>query len=165
MGLREKHLDFDLELIQIRERFYRGDIDDTKSHRSTRDVPMGYLVEDLRRMCKGDPERFVFQIVTHPKWGREMSICRDDRDLNQHFLRKAAIRLGFYWKGFGFHALRREAITSIGSVAGIGQAMNAAGHAKADMNLLYTLQDYNEQNRAIRLHQERILGKPEGKIQ
>jgi hypothetical protein len=114
---------------------------------------MGYLEEDLKRMCTGDPERFVFQVQTQPKWGRETAICRDDRDLNQHFLRKAAVALGFYWKGFGFHALRREAITSIGSVAGIGQAMNASGPHEGDMSLLYTLPDHSEQDRAIRAHQ------------
>lgn len=49
--------------------------------------------------------------------GREQGVCRDDRDLTQHFLRPIAKELGFYWKGFGFRSLRREAITAIGSVA------------------------------------------------
>jgi hypothetical protein len=80
-------------------------------------------------------------------------------------LRPIAKELGFYWKGFGFRSLRREAITAIGSVAGISQAMNAAGHSHADTSLLYTLQDLAEQDRAIRAHHERILGKPEAGIQ
>lgn len=166
LGLQEKHLDFNRNVILIRQRFFRGDLDTrTKSDKSTRDVPMGYLASDLKEMCKADPERFVFQIKTRPKWGREEGVCRDDRDLTQHFLRPTAKALGFYWKGFGFRSLRREAITAIGSVAGIGQAMKAAGHSHADTSLLYTLQDFTEQDRAIRAHQERILGKPEGGIQ
>ncbi|HEX3682154.1 MAG TPA: hypothetical protein VHU83_06380 [Bryobacteraceae bacterium] len=172
LGLQEKHLDFERGLIMVRQRFCRGDLDLAKNEKAVRDVPMGYLLPDLKRMCTGDPDAFVFRIKTKPAWGTRAgqrsepkAICRDDRDLNQHFLRPIAKALGFYWKGFGFHALRREAITAIGSVAGIGQAMSAAGHTHADMSLLYTLQDWSEQDRAIRAHQERILGKPDGGIQ
>jgi hypothetical protein len=85
--------------------------------------------------------------------------------LVQHFLRPAAIRLGFYYRGFGFRALRREAITEINSVAGIGQAMAAAGHADTDTSLLYTLQDRVKLEQAIKGFQERIAGKPEGGVQ
>lgn len=164
LGLQEKHLDFTRNMILVRQRYYRGDLDKTKNKKN-RDVPMGYLVEDLKRLTTGDPERFVFQIRTKPRWGRQEGLCRDDRDLNQHFLRPAAIELGFYTKGFGFHSLRREAITSIGSVLGIGQAMSVAGQSRVDMALLYTLQNFDEQERAIRDHQERILGKPKGDLQ
>jgi hypothetical protein len=80
-------------------------------------------------------------------------------------MRPIAKDLGFYWKGFGFRSLRREAVTAISLDAGIGQAMNAAGHTHADTSLLYTLQDLAEQERAIRAHQERILGKPAGGLQ
>jgi hypothetical protein len=65
----------------------------------------------------------------------------------------------FHWEGFGFHSLRREAVTSIGSVAGIGQAMQAAGHSTMDMSLLYTLTDFAQQDLAVRQHQQRILGR------
>lgn len=164
LGLQEKHLDFTTGIIHIRQRYRRGNLDQTKTERSERDVPMGYLAEDLKGLCKGDPERFVFQIETRPNWGRDTAICRDDRDLNQHFLRPAAKALGFYWTGFGFHSLRREAITSAGSVIGIGQAMNLAGHSKVDMSLLYTLNDQSEMDRAVRAHQERILGATGGKV-
>ncbi len=164
-GLQEKHLDFENGLIRVRQRYYRGDIDETKSDRARRDVPMGYLAEDLKRLCAGDPERFVFQIPTRPRWGREKALCRDDRDILQHFLRPAAVELGFYWKGFGWHSLRREAVTAIGSVIGIGQASRMAGHAKVDMSLHYTLADRSGQDEAVRAFQERIVGKTGEKIQ
>jgi integrase len=164
LGLQEKHLDFDRNMILVQQRYYRGNLDTTKNAKH-RDIPMGYLVEDLKRLIMGDPDRYVFQIKTRPRWGRQESLCRDDRDLNQHFLRPAAMELGFYTKGFGFHSLRREAITSIGSVLGIGQAMSVAGQSKVDMTLLYTLQDFGEQERAIKSHQERIMGIPKGDLQ
>ena len=164
LGLQEKHLDFANRLIRVRQRFYRGDLDEPKNDRARRDVPMGYLADDLKTLCKGDPERFVFQIETHPAWGKKTAICRDDRDLNQHFLRLAAKDLGFYWIGFGWHALRREAVTAIGSVLGIGQAMKMAGHSTADMSVHYTLSDQVAQENAVRARQETILDKVGAKV-
>jgi hypothetical protein len=164
LGLQEKHLDFERGLILIRQRYYRGDLDETKNDGSRRDVCMGYLSDDLKSLCKGDPERFVFQIETRPEWGRKAAVCRDDRDLNQHFLRPAAVSLGFYWKGFGWHALRREAVTAAGSVLGIGQAMKMAGHSTADMSILYTLSDQVAQDAAVRARQELIIGKTGEKV-
>lgn len=165
LGLQEKHLNFSAGLIHVRQRYYRGDLDLPKSDKALRDVPMGQLADDLKRLCTGDPERFVFQVKTKPRWGREDATCRDGCDILQHFLRPAAIALGFHWPGFGFHSLRREAVTEIGRVLGIGQAMAIAGHSSVDMSLLYTLDDKSEQDRAVRGFQERILGKPEGPVQ
>jgi len=68
-----------------------------------------------------------------------------------------------YWKGFGWHALRREAVTDLSAILGVNQAMRLAGHATADMSLHYTLADQQAQDRAIRSRQEAILGKIEGK--
>ena len=92
--------------------------------------------------------------------------CRDDRDINQHFLRPAAKALGIYYHGFGFHAFRREAITALSADSGLFQAMRTGGHSKADMSLLYALTDTERQEKAIKQHQERILGiRAEGPIQ
>ena len=121
---------------------------------------MGYLTDDLKALCKHDPARFVFQIQTQPQWGKKTAVCRDDRDINQHFIRKAAKALGFYWKGFGWHSLRREAVTAMGSALGANQAMRMAGHSKSDMSLHYTLADQVAQDSAVRARQETILGKP-----
>jgi integrase len=153
LGLQWKHVDWNRGLLLVRQRYYRGDLDEPKTRKAKRDVPLGYLAEHLRRTWPGDghEEEFVFAVKT------TRGICRDDRDINQHFLRKAAKSLGLYWPGFGFHAFRREAITPISATAGVGQAMNAAGHTKADMSQEYTLTDLSEQERAVRAHQERIL--------
>jgi integrase len=165
LGLQEKHLDLERGLILVRQRYWRGDLDVTKGEKSNRDVPMGYLADQLKKICTGDPERFVFQIQTRPHWGARNGICRDDRAINQHFLRPLAKQLGFYFKGFGFHSLRREAITGISREAGIEQAMHAAGHTNLDMTMAYELMDREQQEKGIRAYQERILGKPKGGIQ
>jgi integrase len=165
LGLQEKHLDFTNKTIQVRQRYYRGDLDLAKNLAAERDLPMAYLVNDLRNLCKGDPERFVFQIETFPKYGTEEAVTRDDRDINRYFVRPAAKRLGIYWKGFGFHALRREAITALNASLGMTQTMKMSGHSSADMSILYTLPDLLRQSAAIEARHEAILGKAGVKIQ
>ncbi len=164
LGLQEKHIDFENGLILVRQRYYRGDIDIVKNPKSKRDVPMGYLAADIKAACKGDAERFIFQIETHPEWGHKTAICRDDRDLNQHFLRPAAVALGFYWEGFGWHALRREAVTAFNASLGATAAMRIAGHSTVDMSAHYTLADHVAQDNAVRARQESIIGKTGEKI-
>lgn len=106
----------------------------------------------------------MFEIKTHPGTKRE-GTCRDDRDLLQHFLRPAAKKMGVYYQGFGFRALRREAITEIGSVAGMGEAMKAGGHTHLDTTMLYTPQDRTRLENTIKNCQEPILGKVNGLVQ
>ena len=164
LGLQEKHLDFGTGSIRVQQRYYRGDLDIVKSQKAERSLPMGYLSSDLKSLCMGDPERFVFQIETHPEWGKKIATCRDDRDLNQHFLRPAAVALGFYWKGFGFHALRREAITRLNASLGVTQTMTMSGHNSLEQSADYTLADKVAQDAAVRAHQEVILGKTGEKV-
>ena len=158
LGLQWKHIDWERGVVMVRQRFYRGDLDEPKTRKAKRDVPLGQLVEHLRAIQPSEPGHdndFVFSVKT------TRGICRDDRDINHYFLRKQAKTLGIYWVGFGFHAFRREAITAISASAGVGQAMNAAGHSKSDMNQEYTLVDLSAQERAVRAFQDRILSKPQ----
>jgi integrase len=159
LGLAWKHLDTERGILQIRQRYHRGDLDRPKNDRSIRDVPLGHLVDSFRQMKRGTDEEFVFNIHTR------RGICRDDRGLNQHFLRPAAKVAGCYYKGFGFHAFRREAVTEISAIAGVGQALKLAGHGSMDTSLLYTLLDEKRADEAVRKFQERIIGATKGPIQ
>lgn len=158
LGVRERDLDFDRNMILIRRRFWRGDIDVPKNSKP-RDVAMGDLTPRIKRMLSGNPDAFVFRVETKPLWGRKRAICRDDRAIHQHFLRPAAELLGLYRKGFGFHSFRREAITELSATGGVSMAMRVAGHSTADMSLHYTLADDEAQNAAVRKGQERRHGK------
>ena len=96
---------------------------------------------------------------------KKTAVCRDDRDLNQHFLRPSAKDLGFYWKGFGFHALRREAITAFNATLGVTQTMQMSGHATAEQGADYTLADQKAQDEAIGLAKRSFwAGRGEGKL-
>ena len=49
----EKHLDFGSNTILVRQRYYRGDLDETKNDNSRRDAPMGYLaIDSMVGLCR-----------------------------------------------------------------------------------------------------------------
>lgn len=159
LGLQWKHIDWERRVAMIRQRWYRGDLDVPKNPRSNRDVKLGALIGELKRLQAGHTEEeFVFSVRT--KWGGGR-ICRDDRSINQHFLRKAAKSLGFYWEGFGFHSFRREAITGLSQEMGTGQTMKVAGHSKPATTIEYTLADEDAQEKAVLTFQARFMGKTE----
>jgi len=139
-------------MFLIRQRYWRGDVDRTKSESSDRDIPYGALHELLESLYPGShaAERYCFDVRTNSVRG----ITRDDRSIRRNFLRPAAEELGIYYRGFGFHAFRREAITAIAREADAIQASRVAGHTRMDQTLLYGLDEYVEQERAIRTIQE-----------
>jgi len=160
LGLQWKHIDFDRGLLHVRQRFYRGDLDTVKSECSERDVPIGELAKDLATLYPGagHEDDFVLGVHTHVGHEKKPRVCRDDRAINQYFLRPAAIAEGVYYIGFGFHAFRREAVTELAKYAGANQAQRMAGHSRADMSLHYTQSDAEVQAAAVRELQARIRG-------
>jgi integrase len=152
LGLCWRHVDFERKLFLIRQRYWRGDLDQTKSEAADRDIPYGALHSVLKTLYPGGhaAERFVFDVRTNSVKG----ITRDDRSIRRYFLRPAAKRLGVYYRGFGFHAFRREAITAIARQVGALQACKVAGHTRVDHTLIYELDERVEQERAIRSIQE-----------
>ncbi|HEY7306259.1 MAG TPA: tyrosine-type recombinase/integrase [Bryobacteraceae bacterium] len=153
LGLKWKHVDLERGIIQVRERQYRGDQDITKTEKSERDVPIGDLVQEMQDLYlkDGRPAGEVF--VFHDEFGQPL----DDRNLNQHFLRKAAKRLGFYFAGLGFHSFRRGFITGAqedGNSSIIVQ--NMAGHSKIDTTLEYTIRNIAHQKVIVMGRQKRL---------
>ena len=154
LGLQWKHIDLAKGKIIVRQRYYRGNLDVPKSQKAIRDVPVGELSRFLAERHRGrqGADDFVFSVKT------SRGMCRDDRDILQHFLRPAAEKLGLYYPGFGFHSFRREASTALAQEIGLPQTMRAAGHSKPDMTLLYTLDDFAQQAAGVRNVQRQILG-------
>lgn len=152
LGLEWRHLDLDRGVVSVRQRFYRGDLDVPKSETSNRDIPLGHLTSQLQALHPG-PEavnRFVFEIKTR------RGTTRDERIIRRYFVTKAAKRLGIYWRGFGWHSFRREAITAVAAYADPIQAMRMAGHTRMEVTLLYGLTDSPRQAAAIRKFQETL---------
>jgi integrase len=97
-----------------------------------------------------------FSVRTHLGREKKGRVRRDDRAINRHFLRPAAIALGVYYKGFGFHAFRREAVTDLAKYAGASQAQGMAGHSRVDTSLHYTQADLDAQTAAVLDLQNRV---------
>jgi integrase len=146
LGLQWQDVDLERRIVYVRRRWYRGELDWVKSARSERPVPLPEVIaQELERVPPGDrkPDEFVFGVRT-----AHGTICRDDRDINQHFLRPVAKALGIYYPGFGFHAFRREAITHLARLLDPFQAQRMAGHTHPRMTAWYTLLDVEGQRRA-----------------
>lgn len=166
LALQEKHVDFGAGEFLIEQRWVRGNLDIVKSQKAERRVPFGHLAYDLEKLCMGNPDRWLFEVQTmtgRPGRGRKTYVCRDDRSLLQHFLRPAAESIGCHTPGFGWHSLRREAVTSFNAVLGVTQTMRLTGHATADLSGEYTLRDREAQDKAVRDRQVRLMGEPSGR--
>jgi integrase len=152
LGLCWKHVDFDRQMLVIRQRYWRGDLDQTKSEAGNREIPYGAMHGLLKALYPGKSaiESYCFVVRTRSASGS----TRDDHSIRRYFLHPAAKKLGIYYLGFGFHAFRREAITAIAENAGAIQACRVAGHTRMDHTLLYGLKDRIAQERAIRRIQE-----------
>ncbi len=137
LGLQWKHIDFVTGWAEIRQRFYRGNLDCPKTRGSVREVALGEIAMKLanRYPGAGHEDEFVFSVRTHEGHYVKAKYTRDDRDINQHFLRPAAKKLGVYYIGFGFHAFRAEAATAHAQSMGGMQTQRMLGHAHVDMTL------------------------------
>jgi hypothetical protein len=75
----------------------------------------------------------------------------DDRDLLRECFRPVVKRLGLYYKGFGWHAFRRQNVTERQTIGGANpiEAQRAAGHSSLNMTLLYTLSDAQRETEQV----------------
>lgn len=142
-GLQWKHIDWKRGLVMVRQRWYKGDIDEAKTKKSMRDVPLEHLLAPLRKMYPGD--------------GHDNDFIFDTRsDLHSPLVR-AAKKLNLYWRGFGFHQFRREALTEYDHSVGIGQAAQIGGHANVNQTARYIMPVPERAHQAVKDFQERIL--------
>ena len=119
-------------LVDVEERYYRGDTEEPKSERSRRSLPLGYLTETLQRRkpSNASPDDYVFHKDGEPL---------DDRAILRDYIRPAAQQLGFDFEGFGWHSFRRQNLTLIqeeGATAFEAQAQG--GHSRPTMTSEYT---------------------------
>lgn len=160
LGLRWKNVDLEMGWLRIEERMRRGESDQPKSERSRRSVPLGDLVDELRDLKAaqaGSAQELGCDIeemlVFHKRGGEP----HDDRDLNQHYLRKAAKRLKIYWQGFGFHSFRRGQITGVQQFGASSiEAAHMAGHSRPSMTYEYTVLERRRQEELVRARQKRL---------
>jgi integrase len=152
IGLRWRAVDLIRGVVQVEERYYRGDGDVPKTERSRRVLPLGRLVEAYRhRKPTGVVEgQYVFHEDGEPL---------DDRAILKDVLRPTATRLGLYFEGFGWHSFRRQNLTLMQEEgASAFETMAQAGHSRPSMTSEYTIVGLERRKQAVLRVQARLLG-------
>jgi len=160
LGLRWSDLDFEAGTVTIRRRWYRGDLsEETKTPAGERVLQLGAaLVDEFKQRYPGAHRRGEFVFI-----GDDGHMPPDDRDLLRECFRPVVKRLKLWYKGFGWHAFRRQNITwRVQGGATPIEAMRAAGHSSVDMTLLYTLPDSERERQQVDAMFERLMQMPEG---
>jgi integrase len=153
LGLRWRSVDLDRGLVSVTERYYRGDMDEPKTERARRDLPLGCLVEAYKHHKPADAkaDRYVFEKDGNPL---------DDRAILKDFIRPAAKRLGIYFAGFGWHSFRRQNLTRIQEEGATPfEAQAQAGHSTPTMTSEYTIVSIERRKQAVLRLQDRLLAK------
>lgn len=152
LGLRWRSVNLDTGWLQVSERHYRGDDNVPKSERAVRSLPLADLASEFRdhaRRTNHGPESHVFCQADGSPY--------DDRNLNQHFLRKIAKANGFYFKGFGFHSFRRGTITGVQEDGGSTiEAQQIAGHSRPSTTSDYTQLQQRRKVELVTARQKRL---------
>lgn len=159
LGLKWKDLDFEKGTLSIERRWYRGDLDETKTSDSERMLALGPLVSEFKRRYPGPQaaNKFVFDDGGNPP---------DDRELLRWNFRPVVKALKLYYPGFGWHAFRRENITLRQTLGGATpmEASKAAGHSSVDMSLEYFLNDHARQADQVGKIMGAVYEMPDGEV-
>lgn len=153
-GLRWNDFDFQAGTVKIQRRWYRGNLDDTKSEAGQRLLELGPLAAEFSMIRK--PGGYVFS--------DDGITPVDERDVLAYEVRPLLRKLGLYYPGFGWHSYRRGNVTlrqTLGGATPI-EAMKAAGHSRLDMTALYTLGDATRERSQVQAIFDNIIGSVEG---
>src|SRR5208282_2302796 len=153
LGLKWQHVDLQAGILQIVQRYWRGDIDDPKSKTSKRPLTLGYLGDRYRAKAAADnskADNWVFVRTDGsglPLW---------DSGVRQA-LKRAAVAEGCDFAGLGPHSFRRANITWRQEVGASSiEASKIAGHSTVRMTEEYTKIQIGRQDETTRLIQERL---------
>lgn len=169
-GLQWGDVDFQGGTLEVRRRYYRGDVDEPKTDASRRRHELGPLLGEFQLRRGGTAasgshgtnseggtgddlrRRYVFAGVD--------GLPPDERDVLRYEVRPLLKRLGIYTPGMGWHALRRTNLTLRQTVGGATplEAMKAAGHSRVDTTLLYTLTDAERERGQVQAIFDSIVG-------
>ena len=157
LGLRWSDIDMDGGTVTICRRWYRGDLsEETKTEASAAEIRLSAsMLNEFKLRYPGRREQFVFL-------GDDGKNPPDDRDLLRFEFRPVLVRLGIYYKGFGWHVFRRQNITWRQQIGGATpmEAQKAARHASLDMTYLYTLPDAERETAQQQAMFDHLLGLP-----
>jgi hypothetical protein len=157
-GLPVRCIDLAAGCIRIEQRLDElNELDDPKSRKSARALPMGSLKAMFARAIAGkNPDDLIFSGAPS-----SYSQCQD-------LFKAAAVAAGCDAPHFGWHALRRCHNTWLRKAGASAQdAMNQMGHSTTQVNDLYIVvesDDYERRERLVLALQDKLIGKPTGGV-
>jgi integrase len=143
LALRWDDIDVDGRAIRVCRSLYRGNVGEPKTDLSAREIPLGEAAaETLRELAKTTGHREGFLFVA-PRGG---FFC--PQRITKMVFRPLAERLGL--PAFAWRSFRRSAATAMHN-AGVPLKVQQKilGHTDANMSLLYTESETQEERRAI----------------
>ena len=157
LGLKWSDFDLAAGTVTSRRRWTRGHLSDDgelKTENRGASLVLGTVLEEevRRRAASG----FVFV--------GDGNLPPDDRDLLRERFRPIVKRLGLYYKGFGWHAFRRQAISWRQTIGGATplEAQRAARHGSLEMTYLYSLEDPQRSRAQVDRMFEALMDVPQG---
>lgn len=162
LGLKWSDIDFDQKTLTISRRWYRGDMAEqtkTEARSATLRLSASMLAEFAQRY-PGPHKRAEYLFI-----GDDGANPPDEREILRYEFRPVVKKLGVYYKGFGWHAFRRQHITWRQTIGGASpfEAQKAARHASLDMSYLYTLTDHERETDQQQKMFDLLMGTVEGK--
>jgi integrase len=161
LGLRWRHVQWNVSKIQIDQTFRRGEIQNrTKTKHSKGPVPMckalaAFLAEWRQQTPYSADEDFIFASPTlngrQPLWGQTM---------NADFVKPAAVALGLVAEGerFGWHRFRHSLSTwANDTTKDITVSQTLLRHSNSKMTEVYTHGDFDKALAAQRQYMEELL--------
>lgn len=154
LGLKWKDVNFEDGTLTVARRWYRGDLDNTKTEHSAATIQLGPLAVDFRNRYPGPQALDSFVFI-----GDDGVMPPDDRDVLRYEFRPVLKRLKLYYPGFGWHAFRRQNITWRQTVGGATpiEAQKAARHGSLDMTMLYTLSDAERERAQVQAIVDKLM--------
>jgi integrase len=131
VALRWEHVDLGTRRVSVRERRYKGTVDEPKSRHGRRDVPLSpSLARELWRQRKSTP----FAQDADPVFASRAGTPLLPENVFRRVLRPAAERAGVPWAGF--HTLRHTAASRFFRAGwNAKQVQRVLGHHKASFTL------------------------------
>ncbi len=149
VGLHWRHVDLEHGIVHVVERYYNGVLGPTKRQSSNRDLPLGYLVDELKLWKReSGPDDLVFT----NRFGGYVN----GNHVSEYRLKRAAKALGIDKAGFAWHTMRRLHLTHFQEKIA-DETRQQAGHSNAAMTAVYVEASFKRREDTVRAMQEAMF--------
>lgn len=157
LGLRWKNVNLQRGCVKVTERQCRGDVDQPKSAKGNRTLPLGGLAQKFAARRGDAPDgALVFTKDNKPY---------KDCELLANYLTPIMVKLKLKQPGMGWHMFRRFHSTYMAGELNPFELAEQMGHADVKTTMLYVVPQMTRREDAVtRMQAECGIGEPEGRV-